>query len=218
MNERSSTRCRRCGHIIYANISRELGICSPCEKELEASKPGYRKRSAKARRAAAYPRKRTSVKLQLSRRSGTRRVFDPFHIVLPRWIVEEAKLAAGERLHVRLDEGGRIVLERVAPEERARPLSPRGPAVDDRDVIVDEGRAGPPHGRRGPGRAVAGGKWVTLPDVVRSNVAKWFNILRPKKILPGFEVEVTGVRGDPGFVKLFRDLCSSADDGVPMQR
>lgn len=40
-------------------------------------------------------------------------------------------------------------------------------------------------------------------DGVRSNVAKWFNILRPKKILPGFEVEMTGVRGDPGFVKLF---------------
>jgi len=40
-------------------------------------------------------------------------------------------------------------------------------------------------------------------DGVRSNVAKWFNILRPKKIIPGFEVEMTGVRGDPGFVKLF---------------
>lgn len=40
-------------------------------------------------------------------------------------------------------------------------------------------------------------------DGVRSSVAKWFNILRPKKILPGFEVEMTGVRGDPGFVKLF---------------
>jgi flavin-dependent dehydrogenase len=34
-------------------------------------------------------------------------------------------------------------------------------------------------------------------------VAKWFNILRPRKILPGFEVEMTGVRGDPGFVTLF---------------
>ncbi|MCI4371364.1 MAG: NAD(P)/FAD-dependent oxidoreductase, partial [Thermoplasmata archaeon] len=40
-------------------------------------------------------------------------------------------------------------------------------------------------------------------DGVRSNVAKWFNILRPKKIIPGFEVEMTGVRGDPGLVKLF---------------
>jgi digeranylgeranylglycerophospholipid reductase len=40
-------------------------------------------------------------------------------------------------------------------------------------------------------------------DGVRSNVAKWFHILRPKKILPGFEVEMTGVGGDPGFVKLF---------------
>jgi len=40
-------------------------------------------------------------------------------------------------------------------------------------------------------------------DGVRSNVAKWFNILRPKKILPGFEVELTGVRGDPGLVTLF---------------
>ena len=40
-------------------------------------------------------------------------------------------------------------------------------------------------------------------DGVRSNVAKWFDILRPKKIIPGFEVEMTGVRGDPGLVKLF---------------
>jgi digeranylgeranylglycerophospholipid reductase len=40
-------------------------------------------------------------------------------------------------------------------------------------------------------------------DGVRSNVAKWFNILRPKKIIPGFEVEMVGVRGDPGLVTLF---------------
>src|SRR5207245_6048300 len=40
-------------------------------------------------------------------------------------------------------------------------------------------------------------------DGVRSNVAKWFDILRPKKIIPGFEVEMTGLRGDPGYVKLF---------------
>lgn len=40
-------------------------------------------------------------------------------------------------------------------------------------------------------------------DGVRSNVAKWFNILRPRKILPGFEVEMVGVQGDPGLVKLF---------------
>lgn len=40
-------------------------------------------------------------------------------------------------------------------------------------------------------------------DGVRSNVAKWFNIVRPKKILPGFEVEMAGVEGDAEFVKLF---------------
>ena len=40
-------------------------------------------------------------------------------------------------------------------------------------------------------------------DGVRSNVAKWFNILRPKKIIPGFEIEMVGVRGDPGLVTLF---------------
>ncbi len=40
-------------------------------------------------------------------------------------------------------------------------------------------------------------------DGVRSDVAKWFNILRPRKILPGFEVEMYGVDGDPGLVKLF---------------
>jgi digeranylgeranylglycerophospholipid reductase len=40
-------------------------------------------------------------------------------------------------------------------------------------------------------------------DGVRSNVAKWFNILRPKTIIPGFEVEMVGVRGDPGLVTLF---------------
>ncbi|HYT00460.1 MAG TPA: NAD(P)/FAD-dependent oxidoreductase [Thermoplasmata archaeon] len=47
------------------------------------------------------------------------------------------------------------------------------------------------------------GKILVGCDGVRSNVAKWFDILRPKKIIPGFEVEMTGVRGDPGFVKLF---------------
>lgn len=47
------------------------------------------------------------------------------------------------------------------------------------------------------------GKIVIGCDGVRSNVAKWFDILRPKKILPGFEVEMAGVRGDPGLVKLF---------------
>ncbi len=47
------------------------------------------------------------------------------------------------------------------------------------------------------------GKIVIGCDGVRSNVAKWFGILRPKKILPGFEVELTGVRGDPGYVRLF---------------
>src|SRR3990170_3739037 len=40
-------------------------------------------------------------------------------------------------------------------------------------------------------------------DGVRSDVAKWFGILRPKKILPGFEIEMIGVRSDPGFVQLF---------------
>lgn len=40
-------------------------------------------------------------------------------------------------------------------------------------------------------------------DGVQSVVAKWFKILRPRYILPGFEVEMTGVAGDPGFVKLF---------------
>ena len=40
-------------------------------------------------------------------------------------------------------------------------------------------------------------------DGVQSVVAKWFKILRPKYILPGFEVEMTGVTGDPGLVKLF---------------
>lgn len=40
-------------------------------------------------------------------------------------------------------------------------------------------------------------------DGVRSNVAKWFGILKPKKILPGFEIEMTGVHSDPDFVQLF---------------
>jgi geranylgeranyl reductase family protein len=40
-------------------------------------------------------------------------------------------------------------------------------------------------------------------DGVQSVVAKWFGILRPKYVLPGFECEMTGVEGDPAFVKLF---------------
>jgi len=47
------------------------------------------------------------------------------------------------------------------------------------------------------------GKILIGCDGVRSEVAKWFCILRPKKILPGFEVELVGVRGDPDYVKLF---------------
>jgi geranylgeranyl reductase family protein len=40
-------------------------------------------------------------------------------------------------------------------------------------------------------------------DGVQSVVAKWFRILRPKYILPGFEVEMTGMDIDPAFVTLF---------------
>ena len=40
-------------------------------------------------------------------------------------------------------------------------------------------------------------------DGVRSGVAKWFRILKPRTILPGFEMDMVGVRGDPGTVKLF---------------
>ena len=40
-------------------------------------------------------------------------------------------------------------------------------------------------------------------DGVRSNVAKWFGILKPRKILPGFEMDMAGVTGDPGLVKLY---------------
>lgn len=47
------------------------------------------------------------------------------------------------------------------------------------------------------------GKILIGADGVRSNVAKWFRILRPKRILPGFEVELAGVRGNPETVKLF---------------
>jgi len=40
-------------------------------------------------------------------------------------------------------------------------------------------------------------------DGVRSGVAKWFRILKPRTILPGFEMDMAGVTGDPGLVKLF---------------
>ena len=40
-------------------------------------------------------------------------------------------------------------------------------------------------------------------DGVRSNVAKWFRILKPRTILPGFEIDMVGVKGDPGLVKVF---------------
>jgi geranylgeranyl reductase family protein len=66
-------------------------------------------------------------------------------------------------------------------------------ADDGVELIVD--RDGRHHRMRG--------KILIGCDGVRSNVAKWFHILRPRKILPGFEVEMVGVRGDPGLVKLF---------------
>lgn len=95
-------------------------------------------------------------------------------------------------------------------------------AMFDRAILTDAVRAGAhtflgaqAQGARVEGRGVEvtvdrdghketiRGKILIGCDGVRSNVAKWFHILRPKKILPGFEVELAGVRGDPGFVKLF---------------
>ncbi|HKZ63294.1 MAG TPA: NAD(P)/FAD-dependent oxidoreductase [Thermoplasmata archaeon] len=61
------------------------------------------------------------------------------------------------------------------------------------DVLVDQDGAS----RRLTAQILVGA------DGVQSGVAKWFKILRPKHILPGFEVEMTGVTGDPGLVKLF---------------
>ncbi len=95
-------------------------------------------------------------------------------------------------------------------------------AMFDRAILTDAVRAGA-HTFLGTqaqaGRRTEGGVEVTVDrdgraetirgkiligcDGVRSNVAKWFHILRPKTILPGFEVELAGVRGDPGLVKLF---------------
>ncbi len=57
--------------------------------------------------------------------------------------------------------------------------------------------------KRGDEDIVLRSRLLIGADGVRSNVAKWFGIVRPKKILPGFEVEMAGVEGDPEFVKLF---------------
>lgn len=61
------------------------------------------------------------------------------------------------------------------------------------EVVVDQ------DGQQKPFTA----KVLVGADGVQSVVAKWFKILRPKHVLPGFEVEMIGVEGDPGFVKLF---------------
>ena len=67
--------------------------------------------------------------------------------------------------------------------------------LEDGSVVV--------HAMRGDERLQLRTRLLIGADGVRSNVAKWFNILRPKKILPGFEVELSCVEGDPEFVKLF---------------
>ncbi len=40
-------------------------------------------------------------------------------------------------------------------------------------------------------------------DGVKGNVAKWFHLASPYRILPGFETEVVGADYTPGFVKVF---------------
>ncbi len=40
-------------------------------------------------------------------------------------------------------------------------------------------------------------------DGVKGNVAKWFRLARPYRVLPGFEAEVVGAEHTPGFVKVF---------------
>src|SRR3990170_5367085 len=71
----------------------------------------------------------------------------------------------------------------------------RGAARVDGGVELLVDRDGEPHRIRS--------KLLIGCDGVRSEVAKWFGILRPRKILPGFEVDLVGVRGDPDFVQLF---------------
>jgi len=71
----------------------------------------------------------------------------------------------------------------------------RGAARVDGGVELLVDRDGEPHRIRS--------KLLIGCDGVRSGVAKWFGILRPRKILPGFEVDLVGVRGDPDFVQLF---------------
>ncbi|OGS49235.1 MAG: hypothetical protein A3K68_05955 [Euryarchaeota archaeon RBG_16_68_13] len=71
----------------------------------------------------------------------------------------------------------------------------RGAARVDGGVELLVDRDGEPHRIRS--------KLLIGCDGVRSGVPKWFGILRPRKILPGFEVDLVGVRGDPDFVQLF---------------
>jgi len=47
------------------------------------------------------------------------------------------------------------------------------------------------------------GKILIGADGVKSNVAKWFGLSKPEKILPGFEAEMANVNCDSNFVKIF---------------
>lgn len=57
--------------------------------------------------------------------------------------------------------------------------------------------------QRGEGPATMTCRILIGADGVRSSVAKWFRILRPRKILPGFEVDMVNVDSNPDFVQLF---------------
>jgi len=130
----SGTRCRKCDKLLSSENSRHLGLCYPCERSLvvHCSRCGRilnhaaakmvglcpscfkrfreaarrRLRLARLRKVASMPKRRTHIKLQRSQAADV-----VYHIVVPRYLVEELGLVKGDVLRVRA-EGTRIIYER----------------------------------------------------------------------------------------------------------
>ncbi len=90
--------------------SRNGGTCGPCEREDPVARIAAgvrRKRRAQLRAAAKMPKRRKTVKLQLSHNGNTA---DLYHVVIPKYLIETLGWVKGTRLRVAID-GGKVIYE-----------------------------------------------------------------------------------------------------------
>ena len=99
-------RCSRCGNLLRQTAAKVVGLCPSCFRRFREAR---RLRLEHLRMGAFAAKRRTRLKLQRSQRSQAADVV--YHIVVPRYLVEELGLAKGDVLRVRT-EGTRLIYER----------------------------------------------------------------------------------------------------------